>query len=68
LTFDRLGESSGPYDVGYLKTHLVDGGSNACSIYYPVDKGTQANGKPVMLIEYGKDQNIGIKRVLKFIQ
>lgn len=68
LDFDRLGNPTGQYEVGYRKTYLLEGGTNACSIYYPVDKGTAAVSlSPVKLLDYGKAQFAGISKFMNFI-
>ena len=67
-SFDKFGEPTGPYEVGYRKTFLLDGGCNACSIYYPVLKGTPAgSSKPIMMVEHGEAQVPSIKKVVKFV-
>ena len=67
-SFQKFGEPTGPFEVGYRKTFLLENGSNACSIYYPVVKGTPAgSSKPVMIVEQGEDQIASIKKVVKFV-
>jgi len=47
---------TGKYDVGFKTFHLKSEGGHACSMFYPVDKGSAGDSEAVSQDQYGFEQ------------